>query len=160
MPNGYVHNRFTIILGVLTIPASLLFVDPQTAMWYGAGVALGIIMTPDLDQAEIHSVTPQQMVGNALGEFAENIYRVIWFPYGLFISHRSWVSHFPVVGTAIRLLYLYVLYWCACWTLRIEPIPLQVPIPLVVGLVIADTQHFILDQLPFFRGEKKQRKKG
>lgn len=156
MPNGDVHNKATLILGAVTIPAAFLVSDVYTAAWYAAGVGLGIVTSPDLDQSESHAVTPQEMVGNYFGEYPEYIWRFIWYPYGLLIGHRSWVSHFPIVGTLVRVAYLYGWYWLMCWILRIEPIFFAPPTPLIVGLCAADTLHFVLDQLPFFREKKKR----
>lgn len=159
MPNGDVHNTFTISLCVITAPIAFVVTDVNTAALYTAGVIAGIFITPDLDQSEIHSVKPQQMVGNLLGEWVEYIYRIIWYPYGLLIAHRDWRSHAPIIGTLIRVGYLYCIYWLVCWNLRITPPEVNIPVPLIVGLCLADTQHFILDQLPFFRGEPKVNKK-
>lgn len=155
MPNGDVHNAATLVLGAATIPLVLLTYPPETTLLYAGGVLLGIFMTPDLDQSEIHAVTPQEMVGRYLGSYTEYIWRFIWYPYGMLIKHRSWISHFPIIGTILRLAYLYGWYLLICWMFRIPAVWYQPPIPLVAGLCAADTLHFTLDQLPFFREKKK-----
>lgn len=155
MPNGNVHNAATIALGAATIPIAFLTQPTETALLYTGGVVLGIFMTPDLDQSEIHAVTPQEMVGNILGEIPEYIWRFIWYPYGMLIKHRSWMSHLPIIGTVLRLAYLYGWYLFVMWMFRLDVVWYQPPLALVVGLCGADTLHFILDQLPFFRENKK-----
>jgi uncharacterized metal-binding protein len=41
------------------------------------------------------------------------VWQILWYPYALLIPHRSAWSHAPVMGTALRLLYLAALLYGA-----------------------------------------------
>lgn len=127
----------------------------ENAGLFIGGILCGMVIEPDLDQSEIHSIEAQNLVRDILGDTVWYIWRLIWYPYGMIIKHRSWMSHLPVIGTLLRILYLYGWYLLIMWMFRLDVIWYQPPLALVVGLCAADTLHFILDQLPFFRENKK-----
>ncbi|NCJ05216.1 metal-binding protein [Synechococcales cyanobacterium C] len=100
MPAGHIHDRIT--LGSLPIVggASLALTQSasQTLGLCTAFLFSGLMFGPDLD------IYSRQFCrwGPA---------RVMWIPYQRLLKHRSWCSHGPFVGTALRL--LYVLSWLA-----------------------------------------------
>jgi uncharacterized metal-binding protein len=80
------------------------------------------------------------------------LWRLIWLPYGKAIGHRAFISHFPLVGTAFRLLYLAAWYTLIRWLIiRFTPwaLPaLSAPAWLpwaVAGLAVSDALHWLAD---------------
>lgn len=94
MASGRAHDRAT---GLLALPFALLW-----APWLGwAGMASaglgfllgGLLLSPDLDTRS----NPTRRWGPL---------RLLWWPYRRCLSHRSLLSHCPLLGTAGRLAYL------------------------------------------------------
>jgi uncharacterized metal-binding protein len=87
-----------------------------------------MVITPDLDLLA---------TGNVRRFGLRQLWRLYWYPYSRLITHRSWLSHAPVIGTIGRLVYLLPLTWWA-W---------QYPAMLwaALGLAIADLAHFVMD---------------
>jgi uncharacterized metal-binding protein len=94
MPNGRTHDSIT--LWALPVIAGLTF-------WYShnSGITLvisagfllgGLMFGPDLD---IYSVQYQRW----------GIFRWIWLPYQKSLRHRSFLSHGPIIGTTLRVVY-------------------------------------------------------
>ena len=111
MPSGRTHDRITIYsifpmaIGVAIATQSVV----QVLLFSGGFLFSGWMFGPDLD---IYSL-PYKRWGPL---------RWIWIPYQRAMAHRSMLSHGPIVGTAIRLLYLstWLLGFTAlsiiCWT--------------------------------------------
>lgn len=95
MPSGRTHDSITLwslplIAGVTyerTRSASL------TLILSGGYLFSGLMFGPDLD---IHSQQYKRW----------GILRWIWLPYRKSMRHRSFLSHGPIVGTLVRLVYL------------------------------------------------------
>jgi uncharacterized metal-binding protein len=94
MANGRAHDRATWLLA---LPFGLLW-----GPWFGAATAVcaglgfllgGLLLSPDLDTRS----NPTRRWGPL---------RLLWWPYRRCLSHRSLVSHSPLLGTAGRLTYL------------------------------------------------------
>jgi uncharacterized metal-binding protein len=91
----------------------------------------------------------------------------IWLPYQKFIPHRHWLSHAPVIGSAVRLLYLGVLLSPVAIALYWELQPLQlgndfrnsVAVALI-GVELSALNHLLLDGLliPLPKGVKARLK--
>ena len=102
MASGRNHDRATWALAL-----------PFGALWWPwlglAGVAVasssfllgGLLLSPDLDTRS-----------NATRRWGP--LRLLWWPYRRLLSHRSLVSHTPLLGTAGRLLYLAALGMVLC----------------------------------------------
>lgn len=143
MPSGKVHSSCSAILAVPVFIAGTMLGD----VWAGSAAALGclcgILLTPDLDQEGISS-SEYWIIKYTLG--LGFLWTMIWFPYALCCKHRSTVSHFPVLGTTVRLLYLsaiigVILYFVGTipqwnWILILWGI---------AGLLVSDTAHYIMD---------------
>ena len=95
MPSGKTHDRITLWLSPwITGIAFLLTRDGDLTLIVGASFLFsGLMFGPDLD---IYSVQFKRW-----GKL-----RWIWLPYQKSLSHRSYLSHGPLIGTIIRLLYL------------------------------------------------------
>lgn len=100
MSSGRTHDRITL----WTLPLVVLLAFRVTLDgWLTGLVCLGFLLGgwvfgPDLD---IHSVQYKRW----------GWLRWIWLPYRNSMRHRSWWSHGPVIGTAVRV--VYVLVWLA-----------------------------------------------
>ena len=122
MPSGSTHDRIT--LWSLPIVTSLSFglVHSVHLTFFVSGGFLfsGLMFGPDLD---INSRQFQRW----------GWFRWLWRPYQKSLNHRSFLSHGPIIGTALRLLYL--LNWLG--------------ILLVLGLVIDELLGLELSVLGF-----------
>ncbi|MEP0872413.1 metal-binding protein [Trichocoleus desertorum AS-A10] len=95
MASGEVHDRTTWMgaagLGLAIWTATNSF---EQTTWAIAGCLFGGLMfSPDLDLKS----KPWRRWG---------LLRWIWTPYQAWVPHRSFLSHTPIVGTLIKLLYL------------------------------------------------------
>jgi uncharacterized metal-binding protein len=131
--NGTAHRLVTVLL-ILPIGYTVFYLNPERldlAIVSSLGCALGILIQPDLDMAE----TPK------------NPLHYPFFLYGRLIRHRSFFSHFPIVGSTGRVLYITFLLW-PIWLLLGHP-PINVNMDFLkwafVGLCAADGAHFICD---------------
>ena len=149
MASGQVHDRITL---VVSAPIGI-----ATAVLWGADAGLisaaacligGFWLSPDLDT---HS--------NALRRWGP--LRGLWWPYRHLIPHRSLWSHGPLIGTALRLLWL-LSWWVVLslligWPTNAGLPPLiswlkQQPhqaIALAIGLEASAWLHLILDGDPW-----------
>jgi len=78
---------------------------------------------------------------------------VFWLPYGLCFRHRTMLSHFPVVGTMTRVLYVGVPALLVAWRLGVDfaKIPHIVErgvLAAVIGVTISETAHALADCWP------------
>ena len=105
MSAGRTHDQIT--LSSLPLVAGLclgLTHNPSiTLSLSGAFLFSGLMFGPDLD---IYSIQFQRW----------GPLKILWLPYQKTIPHRSWLSHGPVIGTILRLLYVGI--WLGCgWSL-------------------------------------------
>lgn len=95
MPSGRTHDRIT--LWTLPVVAGLTFAQTRsgnlTLLVAGGFLFSGLMFGPDLD---IYSRQFQRW----------GWLRWIWLPYQSSLRHRSFLSHGPLIGSALRLLYL------------------------------------------------------
>jgi uncharacterized metal-binding protein len=125
--SGRNHDRATWALAL-----------PFGALWWPwlglAGVAVaggsfllgGLLLSPDLDTRS-----------NATRRWGP--LRLLWWPYRRLLSHRSMVSHTPLLGSAGRLLYLAALGMVLCLLGR--PLGTPAPAELLQGLVAQWSQQ-------------------
>ena len=106
MPSGRTHDQITFLclpwVGLVTL--MLTFNLGLSLCLCGGFLFSGLMFGPDLD---IYSKQYQRW----------GLFRFIWLPYQKAFSHRSWLSHGPVIGTVLRLLYLggwLGLVWLMC----------------------------------------------
>jgi uncharacterized metal-binding protein len=114
MSKGIVHARATLALAA----AGGLFAYTQgqplpQVLALAGGTLSGLLLTPDLDVDD--GCISNEIVRNVLGRRAERAWALFWRPYGLMLPHRSRLSHLPVLGTAIRLIYLAILPALIWW---------------------------------------------
>lgn len=108
MPDGRTHDELTLVVGAFLAPISygLLFGDDvaRTAVFIGSHVVSGLLFSDDLDT---HSIEYRRW--RLLGP--------LWWPYQKLIPHRSWLSHGPIIGPALRILYFAALCSLIAWLL-------------------------------------------
>ncbi|KAF0654883.1 metal-binding protein [Cyanobium sp. Copco_Reservoir_LC18] len=131
MASGRRHDRAT---GWLALPFGLLWgpaLGPAgVAVASGAFLLGGLWLSPDLDTRS-----------NATRRWGP--LRLLWWPYRRLLSHRSLLSHSPLLGTGLRLLWLAALVLMACAALQ----PLGAPAPgelLRLGGVLWGSQRPLL----------------
>ncbi|MBD1882697.1 metal-binding protein [Microcoleus vaginatus] len=95
MPSGRTHDRIT--MWSLPFVAALTFGQTQssnlTLLVSGSFLFGGLMFGPDLD---IYSCQYQRW----------GWFKPIWLPYQKNLRHRSFLSHGPLIGTALRIFYL------------------------------------------------------
>lgn len=150
MAPGIAHSRAS---SILSIPAGVIVGLSLTSIPHGVGAALGsllgIVLTPDLDQISI-SKSEWRLV-KKFGPFGF-IWCAYWWLYARIIPHRSFWSHFPVIGTIIRLLYLStpIVIFCI-WKdyipdlSRISQVYRDLAWGTLIGLFVSDTLHLFMD---------------
>ncbi len=170
MPSGRVHDQITYWCLPFIAGLTALFTRSPvlTAIVSLSFLVGGLMLGPDLD---IHSV--QYTRWGPL--------RWIWLPYQIAIKHRSKLSHGPIIGTALRVVYLSV--WLALFTLvGIELLNflwdaqlswdlLRHPfrtllkryamqwVAVLIGLELGSISHSISDTVGSYRVRRKRRRK-
>jgi len=150
MPSGKVHSFTTILLSAGLGAASYQAGYPlqQVAALTGGALA-GLLLTPDLDVngGSISNHHARKLGGSIFGL----AWALIWTPYSYLIPHRSPLSHFPLIGTALRLGYLVLLATLILSVFHLAGVGMPA-LPAwwpwaFAGLALADLLHFILDNL-------------
>lgn len=95
MPSGQTHDRITI--WSVPVVASITLITTRssniTLLVAGGFMFGGLMFGPDLD---IYSRQFQRW----------GFLRYIWLPYQKSLRHRSFLSHGPIIGTTLRVVYL------------------------------------------------------
>ena len=133
----------------LVVGASTSGLDPLSTIAMAAGCLSGNVLTPDLDLAE-NKARRLDPVG------------LFFLPYGLLFKHRSFLSHAPIIGTAIRLAYVIMpvaLFLAAISRLDILTWIFHQPLAwrLVMGLAVADLDHLVLDLSGVYRSKSNRK---
>jgi uncharacterized metal-binding protein len=144
MPNGRTHAKWTLYL---TLPSFIIGAAIDHSFLGGLACSLGCLagipLTPDLDQEGI-STSEYWIIKWTCG--LGFLWTMLWFPYALACPHRSFVSHFPIVSTLIRLLYLGFFIAVACYFgMPFPELNLYLAAYAVLGLIISDVAHWALD---------------
>lgn len=143
MPSGRTH---TLASTVLAAGLSTTYVYwGEQSLWAGLGCALGSVIGPDLDVD--NGSMSMYIVRNLLGRPAGFVWRWFWYPYAKIMPHRSFFSHFPVVSTSLRLIYLLLLPALAAWWFGWGIEYHSWMLPVFVGLCVSDTAHAIMDAI-------------
>jgi uncharacterized metal-binding protein len=154
MPSGLTHSVITTVAaaGLYYALPQAGFIDPMTTYTAMGGCMAGVLLTPDLDVDNAsHS---HYVVLHRFGMIPFIIWRAIWYPYGVAIGHRSWVSHMPIISTLIRLAYLALIAWGVFalfgytipWrTWAHWPMVQAYAYPAVAGLMLSDALHWLAD---------------
>ncbi|MEB3283083.1 MAG: metal-binding protein [Lyngbya sp.] len=132
MPSGRTHDRIT--LWCLPAVTGLTYGQTRsshlTLIVAGCFLFSGLMFGPDLD---IHRSYHFQRWGWL---------RWLWLPYQKSVRHRSFLSHGPIIGTAVRILYLTV--WAAILAV---PVVLVAPSVWEVQWSLSEVARMILRSL-------------
>jgi uncharacterized metal-binding protein len=150
MATGTTHGRITLYLAVITSPIALIATHSIIeSVAIGLGCLIGLVIDPDLDID--HVTESERRMIKLFGPLAY-LWLGLWLPYALIIPHRSFLSHMPILGTAIRLLYLAGWLYLTLYSLDmvdkalvILGSNLGVIMWLCLGLAISDIGHWIAD---------------
>jgi len=139
-----------------------------SALALSAGTLAGLFLTPDLD-IDAGSMSEEEV--RKISPFGENIWWIYWYPYRILIPHRSFLSHFPIIGTLGRLFYLSIPYlvvtgityvvapdvfgllaFAGLWLIFFPYFQM-----FVLGLASSDLLHFFMDQRIFHKIFKQRK---
>ena len=171
MADGKTHASATQILAVLLFASEATngkingYALEPTLIYSAAltiGAMLGLLLTPDLD-VNAGSISEEEV--REISPFGENLWWIYWFPYRKILPHRSPFSHWPIIGTMGRLLYIGIPYWISLavtyflypswfnWLAQngIWLITLPYFRVVVLGLAGADLLHFFMDRRVFHK---------
>lgn len=140
MPSGRTHAGTTAIIGVVSV--FYPYPDIISLVLFSVGCFLGLVVYPDLD-VDVGNYG-YHIIRVVFGRKLAKVWKYFWWLYAKVIPHRSWISHFPVVGTAIRVAYigfpLFVLISTLEYNYEYENL-----LFMFYGLVLVDTVHFVMD---------------
>ncbi len=144
MAKGRTHQLATV--GLLALEGAALALPGSPKIELGcimAGTALGLVITPDLDidRGSVSLATLRRIW--IVGPLLALAWRIIWQPYAWLVPHRHWLSHAPLISTALRLIYLGVilaLLGLPAWVLPAAWLGL-----LFAGLAMSDVVHWLMD---------------
>jgi uncharacterized metal-binding protein len=148
MPMGRTHRAINTYLCVPLTGGAIYFAhwSPLQAIAFGAGYCFAtFFMNPDLDL-------------DSVGYQSWGPLRIIWWPYQKALAHRSYFSHFPVISTLLRIVYL---MWFPVLLLLLLggsvqavardaifdwwPIVGIYVLIFILGMIVSDSIHTILD---------------
>ena len=151
MPSGRIHSITNIVVG-LSGSATMLLLSRGVEEIAGisTGAVIGILLSPDLDVD--NGNIADYMIKRYTGGIVETVWTMLWTVYRKAFKHRSFLSHFPLVSTIIRIAYLSVFYFLIAAPLKWVASLVHIDWPTFwwwafVGLVLADTSHWGLDKL-------------
>lgn len=148
MASGKAHATASLLLAAPCVIAVTAYTrDPQAGIAAGAGCLAGLLLSPDLDQEGL-SAMEWALIKRTFG--LGFLWLLAWWPYAVMLPHRCFLSHAPIIGTLIRLVYLCLpplllaltlgaglpvlsitMWWLAGWG--------------IAGLAVSDTAHWIMD---------------
>lgn len=168
MSAGIVHTKASLMLaGTLGIAAVVR--QSPLELWYAVGALVGVMVTPDcdVDNGTIHGKYLRQRLGRA----AEFVWDAVWFMYRRSLKHGGELSHFPIISTLGRVVYLYFFVIVLPTVVLSTLFQLDVVSELrwwanqiihhwrvVVGLMCSDLIHWVLDILTTEHGTKRKSK--
>lgn len=142
MSSGLVHTRANTVIAL----GVLIFVRPiETAILMASGCVLAIFVGPDNDlNGSNYSF---YLVKKYLGKVPHALWRAFWWPFQRVTPHRHFISHFPVVGTFLRFLYLFCPLLLVILAIFPDFSSVFWIIPVFWGAVIVDTTHWAMDHI-------------
>lgn len=139
MPDGPVHALATIAMATgVGVALAIVSPTPDWIVMAELGFVYTLAVNPDLDLQKRFPSHPSRW-----------LWWVYWWPYMKLVKHRSAISHMPILGSAIRILYILPIV-LLFWWLGVRP-PLDYRLVwFVLAVVISDTVHAILDYTTTF----------
>jgi uncharacterized metal-binding protein len=127
MASGKQHFIADMVICGVTLP--LIYYYPQHMYEIIAANVLGTLFTPDIDDSSstyseflvAKIVTKGLTIAGRRKSSANRDTKIIYrlqsaltAPYGVLISHRSWLSHAPLISTLTITFYLWLFYVVIC----------------------------------------------
>lgn len=144
MPNGRVHTSVTLLT---TVYVSAFLADrvltssfPNVSLIAIGGCLAGVFLSPDLDVD--NGYIGGAIIRRKLGCLPAAAWKFYWKPYAVLIPHRSFISHAPILSTAIRL--VYVGWWWPFLLVRFPDAYIWL-LWFAAGLAIVDFHHWFMD---------------
>lgn len=103
MASGKIHSACSIGLGIALSALPIFDIDPLKSIATGLGSFSGVFITPDLD-VDGGNISHKKM--RKEGRIFYLYWKHFWLPYALALKHREHLSHMPILGTTIRLVYI------------------------------------------------------
>lgn len=125
-----------------------------------SGSLVGVFITPDLDLSN-EGIVQGRFIKKRLGTPILSVWKFFWNGYSSSAKHGSWISHFPIFSTFVRLSYIYFWliflphilikllfnpYWDLIYVLSWYATML-LDIYFFIGLAGSDFLHYCLDKL-------------
>lgn len=106
MPGGKVHSALTLATasGVIA-PYAIVQLNGDPYM-YVAGCLVGLFVMPDMD---VDNGNISDYLIRKVSRPAQWLWRLFWTPYALLVPHRHFISHFPILGTFLRIGYIFII---------------------------------------------------
>ena len=119
------------------------------------GAMVGCLISPDAD-VDGGSIA-DFYIRHYTGVVVEMLWDGLWAFYRKVCRHRGFLSHAPIISTAIRVLYIGAFYFLIAMPLRWVSSSVQIDWSWLlwwafVGLVLADSAHWTLDKLDEMMG--------
>lgn len=102
MPSGKIHSALTMATASGVLAPYLIVQFDGNPYWYVAGCVVGVLVSPDMD-VDRGNVSDQLI--RKVSRPAQWLWRLFWTPYALLVPHRHSLSHFPILGTIVRIGY-------------------------------------------------------
>lgn len=154
MASGKAHNTASVLVSPIVGVALLLTTrDPIGALMGAVGCVAGTLISPDLDQQVVVHSAQRTLITHVpvLGWW----WLGLWDPYARAFPHRHALTHFPFIGTAGRVGYLWLWKWALESFITITS-PVVTPTQqmcFVTGLIISDIIHWVMDGCPIKWGK-------
>lgn len=155
MASGRTHGKVTLALTIPTGFAIYSIGGPEAGIAAAAGCFIGLFIDPDLDISKrTRSETRMMRLLPVVGW----LWMVLWWPYATVVPHRHPFSHWPILGTAGRLVYMAALTFIALMGLEMAfgigaalldgllHLPVEIWASLAFGLAVSDIGHWLFDQ--------------
>lgn len=153
MAAGFEHDNASIALSpVIGTAVFAMTGDILLGCAAAMGCYSGIYLSPDLDLIQI---TRSERLAMNHYKITGFLFYLYWLPYGYAIPHRHPLSHWPVLGTCLRVLYGLMGLFVAAAVLDLLVPGVETAVfratgslhfgAWMVGLMVADTAHWIMD---------------
>ena len=106
MPGGKVHSALTIATASGVIAPYAVANLGGNEYLYLAGCVTGLLIMPDMD---VDGGNISDFFIRKVSRPAQWLWRLFWTPYALLIPHRHKLSHLPILGTVVRIGYVFLL---------------------------------------------------
>lgn len=100
------HSALTLATALGVIAPYAIVQLNGNPYYYVAGCLVGLLVMPDMD---VNGGNISDFFIRKMSRLAQGFWRAFWHPYAILVPHRHFISHFPVVGTALRIGYIFLI---------------------------------------------------